>query len=111
MWSYRAVMVWNKRGSSRGGASTGRDSVKRGGAGGSASSKDDPDIERTYAKRGGGRSADLDPVETADCPACNGTGKKAADRLEADDDGGFTGTQNADCAACDGTGRLTRARR
>jgi hypothetical protein len=104
-------VVWNKRGSSGGGASTGRHGVKRGGKGGSADSKDSPDVEKDYNKRGGGRSADLDPVETADCTTCNGTGKVTAERVETDVDGDFSGTQRVDCSACEGTGRITRRKR
>jgi DnaJ-class molecular chaperone len=101
-------VAWNKRGSSRGGASTGRDGVKRGGRDGSAGSKTDPDTEKNYTKRGATRSPDLDPVDTADCPTCNGTGKLRTDRGETDDDGRFTGTQETECSACDGQGRVTK---
>jgi hypothetical protein len=101
-------MAWNKRGSTSGGASTGRDGIKRGGKGGSAGSKGNPDTEKDYGKRGAGRSPDLDAVETADCTACNGTGYQQSDRAEVDEDGGFTGTQTPRCATCDGTGRVTK---
>jgi hypothetical protein len=104
-------MVWNKRGSSGGGASTGRHGVKRGGKGGSADSKDNPDVENDYNKRGGGRSADLDPVETADCTTCNGTGGVISDKVETDEVSGFSGTQRVDCSACGGTGRITKRNR
>lgn len=104
-------MVWNKFGSTDGGASTGRDGVKRGGRGGSPKAKDPPDIEQDYGKRGGGRSADLDDVEEGDCTSCNGTGKTVADTVESDEDGGYTGTQETDCTACNGTGRITKRRR
>jgi hypothetical protein len=106
----RAV-VWNKRGSSGGGASTGRDGIKRGGKGGSAGAKDSPDVEKDYGKRGGGRSADLDPVETADCTTCNGTGYVVSDGVETDEDSGFTGTQEVKCSKCDGTGRVTKRKK
>jgi hypothetical protein len=104
-------MAWNKRGSQDGGASTGRDGVKRGGKGGSAGSKSDPDTEKVRGKRGGGRHADLDPVETADCTTCNGTGKIASERVETDEDGAFTGTQHTDCTSCAGTGRVGRRKK
>ncbi|CAO5185207.1 Molecular chaperone DnaJ [Frankia sp. AiPs1] len=101
-------MVWNKRGASRGGASTGRDGIKRGGKDGSAGSKGTPDTEKDYAKRGAAKSEDLDKVETADCTACNGSGYQQSDRAEADADGGFTGTQTPRCTSCDGSGRVTK---
>ncbi|WP_462188392.1 MULTISPECIES: hypothetical protein [unclassified Frankia] len=105
-------MAWNKRESTSGGASTGRDGIKRGGRGGSPRGKNNPDTEKDYDKRGAKAGhADLEPVETADCPTCNGTGKVTADRSEADEDGGFAGTQEVDCTACDGTGLITRRRR
>ncbi|WP_261554852.1 hypothetical protein [Frankia tisae] len=105
-------MVWNKRGSTGGGASTGRDGIKRGGKDSSAGLKGSPDTEKDYDKRDAkSRSPDLDTVETADCTTCNGSGKVQADRVETDEDGQFTGTQNVDCTACDGTGRVTRRRR
>jgi hypothetical protein len=108
MPGYPPPMAWNKRGSTSGGASTGRDGIKRGGKGGSAGSKGNPDTEKDYGKRGAGRSPDLDAVETADCTACNGTGYQQSDRAEVDEDGGFTGTQTPRCATCDGTGRVTK---
>lgn len=104
-------MAWNKRGSTSGGASTGRDGVKRGGRGGSPKAKDPPDVEADYGKRGGGRSADLEPVEFADCVACNGTGDVVADKVEADEEGEYTGTQESKCAACNGEGRIPMGRR
>jgi hypothetical protein len=104
-------MAWNKRGSSDSGASTGRDGVKRGGRGGSAGQKDSPDIEENYNKRGGGRSADLDPVETADCTTCNGTGDVIADKVETDADGSYSGTQRVKCSVCGGSGRITKRKR
>ncbi len=101
-------MVWNKRGSTGGGASTGRDGIKHGGKGGSAGSKGNPDTEKDYDKRGAkARTPDLDTVETADCPTCNGTGKVQAERVETDEDGRFSGSQRTDCAACDGKGKVT----
>jgi hypothetical protein len=104
-------VAWNKRGSSDRGASTGRDGIKRGGKGGSAGPKDSPDVEKDYNKRGGGRSADLDPVETADCTTCNGTGNVVSDRVETDEDSGFTGTQEVKCSACGGTGRISKRKK
>jgi hypothetical protein len=104
-------MAWNKRGSTSGGASTGRSGVKRGGTGGSPQGRDTPDVEADYGKRGGGRSADLDPVEFADCVACNGTGNVVADKVETDEEGGYSGTQEAKCSACGGTGRIKIGRR
>ncbi|MCK9896807.1 hypothetical protein [Frankia sp. AgB32] len=100
-------MAWNKRGASRGGASTGRDGVKRGGKDDSAASKVDPDTAKNDNKRGG-RIADLEPVETADCTTCNGTGKIRTDRLETDEGGGYGGTQERTCGVCRGTGRVAR---
>lgn len=104
-------MAWNKRGGTSGGASTGRDGVKRGGRGGSPKAKDPPDVETDYGKRGGGRSADLEPVEMADCVTCNGTGRVGSDRVESDEDGEYTGTQETDCSACDGEGRIKMGQR
>ncbi|CAO5228448.1 Molecular chaperone DnaJ [Frankia sp. AgKG'84/4] len=103
-------MVWNKHGASRGGASTGRDGVKRGGKDDSAASRADPDTAKNDSKRGG-RIADLQPIETADCAICNGTGKTGTDRLEVDEDGGYVGTQERTCVPCGGTGRVTRKNR
>ncbi|WP_322769274.1 hypothetical protein [Frankia sp. Cr1] len=82
-------MAWNKRGSTGGGASTGRDGVKRGGK------------DATAGKN-------VRDVEFADCPTCNGAGKVVFDRSEQDEDGGFSGTQARDCGTCDGTGRVAK---
>ncbi len=102
-------MAWNKRGASSGGASTGRDGIKRGGKDGSAGSKGNPDIEKDYDKRGAkSRSPDLDTVETADCTACNGTGRIETDRVETDEDGQFGGTQEKRCGACSGEGKIRK---
>ncbi|CAJ62461.1 MULTISPECIES: hypothetical protein [Frankia] len=102
-------MAWNKHGASGGGASTGRDGIKRGGRDGSAGSKGNPDTEKDYDKRGAkSRSPDLDEVEIADCPACNGTGRIQTDRAETDEDGQFVGTQEKRCEACSGEGRIRK---
>ncbi|WP_462186825.1 MULTISPECIES: hypothetical protein [unclassified Frankia] len=102
-------MAWNKRGSTSGGASTGRDSVKRGGKGGSAGSKNNPDTEKNYDKRGAKAGhADLEPMETADCPTCNGTGNVVAERVETDEDGGYSGTQEKKCPTCGGAKQITK---
>ncbi|EFC78925.1 hypothetical protein [Parafrankia sp. EUN1f] len=82
-------MAWNKRGSTGGGASTGRDGVKRGGKGGTT-----------------GRN--VKEVQFADCTTCNGAGKVTRDVVEGDEDGGFTGTQEFDCTSCNGVGRVKK---
>ncbi|MCK9929410.1 hypothetical protein MXD62_19875 [Frankia sp. Mgl5] len=82
-------MAWNKRGSTEGGASTGRDGVKRGGKGGTTGSN-------------------VQSVEFADCPTCNGTTKVTRDVVEGDQDGRFTGTQEVDCTRCNGTGKVKK---
>jgi hypothetical protein len=56
-------------------------------------------------------SADLDPVEFADCVACNGMGKVVAEKVETDEEGGYSGTQESGCSACGGTGRIATGRR
>ncbi|OHV42170.1 hypothetical protein BBK14_11145 [Parafrankia soli] len=82
-------MAWNKRGSTGGGASTGRDGVKRGG-------KDE--VAKTNVKS----------VEFADCPTCNGAKVVVVDKVESDEDGQFTGTQEKKCGACGGTGKVRK---
>ncbi len=83
-------MAWNKRGSTSGGASTGRDGGKRGGSGSTA----DGDARRD--------------VEFADCPTCNGSGRVKFERIEADEDGVFSGTQTKLCSRCSGSGKVTK---
>ena len=82
-------MAWNKRGSTGGGASTGRDGVKRGGKGGTT-----------------GRN--VKEVEFADCPTCNGSGNVVFEQVEADEDGGFSGTQTKTCPTCNGSKRVKK---
>ncbi|WP_322759951.1 hypothetical protein [Frankia sp. Cr2] len=82
-------MAWNKRGSTGGGASTGRDGVKRGGKDATA-------------------QTNVSDVEFADCPTCNGSGKVVFDRSEHDEGGGFSGTQERTCDACSGAGKIKK---
>ncbi|WP_322751614.1 MULTISPECIES: hypothetical protein [unclassified Frankia] len=82
-------MAWNKRGSTGGGASTGRDGVKRGGKDATA-------------------KTNVSEVEFADCPTCNGTGKVIFDRVETDEEGNFSGTQERKCSACAGGGKVKK---
>ncbi|WP_322749034.1 MULTISPECIES: hypothetical protein [unclassified Frankia] len=82
-------MAWNKRGSTDGGASTGRDGVKRGGKDATA-------------------KTNVREVEFANCTTCNGAGVVAFDRAETDEGGGFSGTQERTCAACSGSGKVKK---
>ncbi|WP_322753162.1 hypothetical protein [Frankia sp. Cas3] len=82
-------MAWNKRGSTDGGASTGRDGVKRGGKGGTT-----------------GRN--VREVEFATCPTCNGDGKVVFEQTERDEDGQFSGTQTKTCPTCNGSSQVAK---
>lgn len=82
-------MAWNKKGSTEGGASTGRDGVKRGG-------------------RGGTTGSNVQSVEFADCPTCNGSGQVTFEVVEGDEDGQFSGTQTKKCSKCSGSGRVKK---
>ncbi len=78
-------MAWNKRGNTRGGASSGSGGTKRGGSG----------------------SNPVDAGTTAaDCPTCQGKGETVAPNAERDEDGAYPGAQMTRCTSCNGTGKI-----
>jgi DnaJ-class molecular chaperone len=81
-------VVWNKRGNTGGGASSGRDGTKRGG-------KDyTPEISVDQG--------------TMTCPRCSGSGEVRRPHVETDEDGGFTGSDQMDCPRCGGSGTVKK---
>jgi DnaJ-class molecular chaperone len=95
-------VVWNKRGNTGGGASSGRGGTKRGGK--DPVVRDDTDPDR---RKKGGSTGDR-PVEFGDCSACNGLGEVEAPRSEVDEDGAFRGAQVVTCTACGGEGKVKK---
>ncbi len=95
-------MVWNRRGNTRGGASSGTGGTKRGGKAPVIRDDTDPDH-----RKAGGTTGDRS-VEFGDCSACNGKGKVETRAVERDEDGQFSGAAVTDCAACDGEGRVRK---
>ncbi|MCK9876678.1 hypothetical protein MXD61_24275 [Frankia sp. AgPm24] len=93
-------MVWNRRGNTDGGASSGRGGTKRGGS--PPVVRDDGDRHR---RKAGGDTGDR-PVEFGDCSTCNGKGEIESGRQEVDEDGRFLGNAVVRCLVCDGTGRV-----
>jgi hypothetical protein len=87
-------MVWNKRGNTGGGVSSGKDA--RG---------------RVTIKRGGsGRTPLVDegPTELIMCPRCLGEGQIGNPAVEQDEDGNYTGRDLQQCPRCGGTGRVKK---
>ncbi|WP_255649223.1 hypothetical protein [Frankia sp. ArI3] len=95
-------MVWNKRGNTDGGASSGRGGTKRGGK--PPVVRDDSDPDR---RKAGGNTGDQ-PVEFGTCSACDGKGEVETGRQEVDEDGRFAGNAVTKCTACSGGGRVTK---
>ncbi|SNQ51536.1 conserved hypothetical protein [Frankia canadensis] len=102
MAGYPPGMVWNKRGNTDGGASSGRGGTKRGGR--DPVVRDDSDRDK---KKRGGSTGDT-PVEFGECSACNGKGKVETRTAERDEDGAFDGAAVTDCTACGGEGRVKK---
>ncbi len=82
------MVVWNKRGNTGGGASSGSGSTKRGGK----------DYTASHSVDHG----------TTTCPRCSGTGEIVRDHVETDEDGGFSGADRMTCPRCGGEGTVTR---
>jgi hypothetical protein len=81
-------MVWNKRGNTGGGASSGRGGTKRGGSG------------RTPI-------TDQSSTNLITCPRCLGEGQIGNPAAEQDADGTFTGRDLEECPRCGGEGTVT----
>jgi hypothetical protein len=82
-------VVWNKRGNTGGGASSGRDGTKRGGSG------------RTPL-------TDSQSSDTLTCPRCLGEKQIGNPAAEQDEDGIYTGRDLQECPRCGGTGGVTK---
>ena len=80
-------MVWNKRGNTGGGASSGSGGTKRGGSG------------RTPLNDG-------ERSTTLTCPRCQGEGQIGNPAAEKDEGGTFTGRDLIKCPRCGGSGTV-----
>ncbi|WP_239310139.1 hypothetical protein, partial [Frankia sp. Cj3] len=83
---YAEVVVWNKRGNTGGGASSGSGGTKRGGK----------DYTSSHSVDRG----------TMTCPRCSGSGEVERDHVETDGDGGFSGADRMTCLRCNGRGTV-----
>jgi DnaJ-class molecular chaperone len=81
------VGIFDKRGASPNGQSSGSDGRKRGGTQHTA---DNP--------------VDQGPLT---CPRCQGTGSVERPHVETDEDGTFAGNDVQDCPRCDGKGKVS----